>query len=61
MTQQTTIAVLGLGEAGGAFARDLIAADATVRAFDPQSRHRSEPSRAGPRPRPSTPPTSSSA
>ncbi|MFC9764321.1 DUF1932 domain-containing protein [Rhodococcus jostii] len=35
MTQQTTIAVLGLGEAGGAFARDLIAADATVRAFDP--------------------------
>ncbi|MDT2005714.1 NAD(P)-dependent oxidoreductase [Rhodococcus opacus] len=35
MTQQTTIAVLGLGEAGGAFARDLITAGATVRAFDP--------------------------
>ena len=35
MTQQTTIAVLGLGEAGGAFAHDLIAAGATVRAFDP--------------------------
>lgn len=29
------IAVLGLGEAGGAFARDLAAAGADVRAFDP--------------------------
>jgi 3-hydroxyisobutyrate dehydrogenase-like beta-hydroxyacid dehydrogenase len=31
----TTIAVLGLGEAGGAFARDLVAAGAVVRGYDP--------------------------
>ncbi|MBB4685663.1 NAD(P)-dependent oxidoreductase [Amycolatopsis jiangsuensis] len=30
-----TIAVLGLGEAGGALARDLVAAGAAVRAYDP--------------------------
>ncbi|MEJ3748018.1 DUF1932 domain-containing protein [Actinomycetes bacterium KLBMP 9797] len=30
-----TVAVLGLGEAGGAIARDLIAAGAVVRAYDP--------------------------
>lgn len=30
-----TIAVLGLGEAGGAFARDLLAAGAVVRGYDP--------------------------
>ncbi|MEV6830020.1 DUF1932 domain-containing protein [Amycolatopsis sp. NPDC051102] len=30
-----TIAVLGLGEAGGAFARDLVAAGVTVRGYDP--------------------------
>lgn len=30
-----TIAVLGLGEAGGAFARDLVAAGAVVRGYDP--------------------------
>lgn len=29
------VAVLGLGEAGGAIARDLVAAGATVRAYDP--------------------------
>ncbi len=32
---ETTIAVLGLGEAGGAIAADLIKAGATVRAYDP--------------------------
>src|SRR6185369_12434515 len=31
----TVIAVLGLGEAGGAIAADLIAAGVTVRAYDP--------------------------
>jgi 3-hydroxyisobutyrate dehydrogenase-like beta-hydroxyacid dehydrogenase len=31
----TVIAVLGLGEAGGAFARDLVAAGAVVRGYDP--------------------------
>jgi 3-hydroxyisobutyrate dehydrogenase-like beta-hydroxyacid dehydrogenase len=31
----TTIAVLGLGEAGGALARDLVAAGAVVRGYDP--------------------------
>ncbi len=31
----TTIAVLGLGEAGGALARDLLAAGAVVRGYDP--------------------------
>jgi 3-hydroxyisobutyrate dehydrogenase-like beta-hydroxyacid dehydrogenase len=31
-----TIAVLGLGEAGGHFARDLVAAGAVVRGFDPR-------------------------
>jgi 3-hydroxyisobutyrate dehydrogenase-like beta-hydroxyacid dehydrogenase len=30
-----TVAVLGLGEAGGAIARDLVEAGATVRAYDP--------------------------
>ncbi|MFL6118814.1 DUF1932 domain-containing protein [Actinophytocola sp.] len=30
-----TVAVLGLGEAGGAIARDLVAAGAVVRAYDP--------------------------
>lgn len=30
-----TVAVLGLGEAGGAFARDLVDAGAVVRAYDP--------------------------
>ena len=30
-----TVAVLGLGEAGGAIARDLVAAGATVRGYDP--------------------------
>lgn len=30
-----TVAVLGLGEAGGAIARDLVKAGATVRAYDP--------------------------
>lgn len=30
-----TVAVLGLGEAGGAIARDLVTAGATVRAYDP--------------------------
>ncbi|MET8851521.1 DUF1932 domain-containing protein [Amycolatopsis sp. NPDC004625] len=30
-----TVAVLGLGEAGGAFARDLVAAGVTVRGYDP--------------------------
>ncbi|HEU5109173.1 MAG TPA: NAD(P)-binding domain-containing protein, partial [Micromonosporaceae bacterium] len=30
------IAVLGLGEAGGAIARDLVAAGADVRGFDPR-------------------------
>ena len=30
-----TVAVLGLGEAGGAFARDLVRAGATVRGYDP--------------------------
>ena len=30
-----TIAVLGLGEAGGAIARDLVAAGAVVRGYDP--------------------------
>src|SRR5690348_17441446 len=34
-TNNTVIAVLGLGEAGGAFAADLIAAGVTVRAYDP--------------------------
>jgi 3-hydroxyisobutyrate dehydrogenase-like beta-hydroxyacid dehydrogenase len=33
--KNTTIAVLGLGEAGSAIAADLIAAGATVRAYDP--------------------------
>jgi 3-hydroxyisobutyrate dehydrogenase-like beta-hydroxyacid dehydrogenase len=32
---ETTIAVLGLGEAGGAFASDLVAAGAIVRGYDP--------------------------
>jgi len=32
---ETTIAVLGLGEAGGAFAADLVAAGAIVRGYDP--------------------------
>jgi 3-hydroxyisobutyrate dehydrogenase-like beta-hydroxyacid dehydrogenase len=32
---RATIAVLGLGEAGGAFARDLVAAGAAVRGYDP--------------------------
>ncbi|MCP9970850.1 hypothetical protein LUX57_41565 [Actinomadura madurae] len=31
----TVIAVLGLGEAGGAIARDLVAAGAVVRGYDP--------------------------
>jgi 3-hydroxyisobutyrate dehydrogenase-like beta-hydroxyacid dehydrogenase len=31
-----TVAVLGLGEAGGLIARDLVAAGATVRGFDPR-------------------------
>jgi 3-hydroxyisobutyrate dehydrogenase-like beta-hydroxyacid dehydrogenase len=31
----TTVAVLGLGEAGGAIARDLVLAGATVRGYDP--------------------------
>jgi 3-hydroxyisobutyrate dehydrogenase-like beta-hydroxyacid dehydrogenase len=34
-TDDLVIAVLGLGEAGGAIAADLIAAGATVRAYDP--------------------------
>jgi 3-hydroxyisobutyrate dehydrogenase-like beta-hydroxyacid dehydrogenase len=33
--QATTVTVLGLGEAGSAIARDLAAADARVRGFDP--------------------------
>ena len=32
---ETTIAVLGLGEAGSAFASDLVAAGAVVRGYDP--------------------------
>jgi len=32
----TTVAVLGLGEAGGLIARDLVAAGAVVRGFDPR-------------------------
>jgi 3-hydroxyisobutyrate dehydrogenase-like beta-hydroxyacid dehydrogenase len=35
-----TIAVLGLGEAGGALARDLVAAGAVVRGYDPAVRAR---------------------
>lgn len=35
MVEKPTIAVLGLGEAGGAFARDLVAAGAVVRGYDP--------------------------
>ncbi|WP_069814252.1 NAD(P)-dependent oxidoreductase [Streptomyces sp. TP-A0874] len=34
-TTPVTVAVLGLGEAGGAFARDLLAAGAAVRGYDP--------------------------
>ena len=32
---ETTIAVLGLGEAGSAFASDLVTAGAIVRGYDP--------------------------
>jgi 3-hydroxyisobutyrate dehydrogenase-like beta-hydroxyacid dehydrogenase len=35
MAMTATIAVLGLGEAGGALARDLLAAGAVVRGYDP--------------------------
>jgi 3-hydroxyisobutyrate dehydrogenase-like beta-hydroxyacid dehydrogenase len=35
VTQAATVAVLGLGEAGSAIARDLVAAGARVRGFDP--------------------------
>jgi 3-hydroxyisobutyrate dehydrogenase-like beta-hydroxyacid dehydrogenase len=35
MSMTATIAVLGLGEAGGALARDLVAAGAVVRGYDP--------------------------
>jgi 3-hydroxyisobutyrate dehydrogenase-like beta-hydroxyacid dehydrogenase len=36
MGGRITVAVLGLGEAGGLIARDLVAAGATVRGFDPR-------------------------
>lgn len=35
MSDEPVITVLGLGEAGGAFARDLVAAGARVRGYDP--------------------------
>lgn len=36
MSARITVAVLGLGEAGGLIARDLVAAGVTVRGFDPR-------------------------
>jgi uncharacterized protein DUF1932 len=50
-TMTATIAVLGLGEAGGALARDLVGAGAVVRGYDPAAPGRTACSTPARRPR----------